>query len=189
MSETPEKEITETEQVPENETAENIYDRIRLFFEQKQQLITYGGAAVLTLIAIAVFIFIKWLPDRNLKAQKEMFRAELAFAKDSFNLALNGGNGAKGFLEIGKKYSFTKAANLSNYYSGLCYLNLKQYDNAIKDLKKFNTSDPLIKAAKFNAIGDAYAKLGKLDEACNFYKKAVSAAKNDVFTPYYLFKT
>ncbi|MBX2903844.1 MAG: tetratricopeptide repeat protein [Chitinophagales bacterium] len=190
MSEELEKEVQEVETTTANAATNSVgfFDKVQHFFEEKQQLVTYGGAGLLVVIGALVFVFMKWLPDRNLKAQKEMFHAELAFAKDSFNVALNGNGANKGFLEIGNKYSFTKAANLSNYYAGICYLNLKQYDNAVKYLDKFSTSDPILGAVKLNAIGDAYSELGKMDDATSYYKKAASFSKNEVYTPYFLFK-
>lgn len=190
MSEAKEKEVQDLDVTFENVTGKDtgFFDKAQNFFEEKQQLVTYGGAGLLVVIGLLVFVFMKWLPDRNLKAQKEMFHAELAFAKDSFNTALNGNGTYKGFLEISNKYSFTKAANLCNYYAGICYLNLKQYDNAVKYLGKFSTSDPILGAVKLNAIGDAYAELGKMDEATSNYKKAASFSKNEVYTPYFLFK-
>lgn len=167
----------------------SIFERIENFFEEKQQLVTYAGSALLIVIAALVFLFMKWLPDRNVKAQKAVFQAELAFAKDSFDIALNGNGTFKGFLAVNKEYSFTKVANLCDYYAGICYLNLKQYDNAVKYLNKFSTSDPVLGAVKLNAIGDAYSELGKMDDAVSYYKKASSFSENEVYTPYYLLKT
>lgn len=190
MSEATENQVREAEVTAENVSGKDngFFDKAQHFFEEKQQLAAYVGAGLLVIIGLVVFVFLKWLPDRNVKAQKEMFHAELAFAKDSFNTALNGNGTYKGFLAISSQYSFTKAANLSNYYAGICYLNLKQYDNAIKYLSKFSTSDPILGAVKLNATGDAYAELGKMDEATSFYKKAAAFSKNDVYTPYFLFK-
>jgi tetratricopeptide (TPR) repeat protein len=188
MSESTEKEVQD--EIIENTQSEQkgFFEKLQHLFEEKQQLVTYGGATLLILIGVVVFVFVKWLPDRNKKAQKEMFQAELAFAKDSFNIALNGNGSFKGFVEISKQYSFTPSANLCKCYAGICYLQLKQYDNAIKYLEDFSTSDPIVGAVRLNAIGDAYAELGKIDEAGSYYKKAASFSKNDVYTPYFLFK-
>ena len=117
-----------------------------------------------------------------------MFPAEMAFAKDSFDVALNGNGLTKGFLDIKKKYSFTKAANLSNYYIGICYLNKKDYKNAVDNLSSFSTSDPILGAAKLNLIGDAYADQNKSDDAISYYKKAADFSDNEQYTPFYLLK-
>ena len=50
----------------------------------------------------------------EIEAQTEMFVAEQYFAKDSFNLALNGDGNYPGFIEIAEDYSVTKAGNLAN---------------------------------------------------------------------------
>jgi len=190
MAEELENEVLEVKETQKSESSSGGFtNNVFNFFEEKQQLLAYIGGGVVVVIGVAVFVFAKWLPDRNVAAQKASFRAELAFAKDSFGLALNG-NGAdvKGFLEIGNKFSFTKTANLSNYYAGICYLNLKQYDNAVKYLGKFSTSDPILGAVRYSALGDAYSELGKMDDAISNYEKAASFSSNEVYTPYFLLK-
>jgi hypothetical protein len=57
---------------------------------------------------------------------------------------------------VQKKYSFTKAANLANYYIGICDRNKKDYKNAIDYLSSYSASDQILGAAKLNLIGDAY---------------------------------
>jgi tetratricopeptide (TPR) repeat protein len=190
MAEELENEVLEVKETQKNESSNGGFiGKAFDFFEEKQQLLAYVGGGVLVLIGVAVFVFAKWLPDRNVAAQKAVFKAELAFAKDSFALALNGnGSDVKGFLEVGDKFSFTKTASLSNYYAGICYLNLKQYDNAVKYLGKFSTSDPILGAVRYSALGDAYAELGKMDDAISNYEKAASFSTNDVYTPYFLLK-
>jgi len=174
-----------------NEPLEEITDvwhRIEYWFEDNKQKVAIGGGVLLVLIVAVVYIFAKWLPDRNLKAQREMFPAEMAFARDSFDVALNGNGLTKGFLDIKKKYSFTKAANLSSYYIGICYLNKKDYKNAVDNLNSFSTSDPILGAAKLNLIGDAYADQNKADDAISYYKKAADFSDNEQYTPFYLLK-
>ena len=70
-----------------------------------------------------------YLEPMEKEAQTEMFNAEIYFAKDSFNLALNGDNQYLGFLDIADDYSSTKAGKLANYYAGLSYLYLKEYES------------------------------------------------------------
>ncbi len=173
-------------------TGENIQDRIgqiEEFVEQNQKAVI-GGATALALVVLAViYIFVKWLPDENLKAQKAIYMAEFAFAKDSFNVALNGNVANKGFAEVAAKYSMTHTGNLANYYAGICCLNLKKYDDAIKYLDKFSTNDAILGALKLSATGDAYTELGKFDDGIKYYEKAANFSDNQNYTPYFLFKT
>jgi TolA-binding protein len=117
-----------------------------------------------------------------------MYPAEMAFARDSFDVAINGNGLTKGFLDIKKKYSFTKAANLADYYLGICYLNKKDYTNALDHLGSFSTSDPILGAAKLNLMGDAYAEQNKSDDAAKYYRKAADFSDNEEYTPFYLLK-
>jgi len=164
------------------------------FVEEKKKPLLIGGGVLLVLAIALLFVFMKWLPDRNIQAQKAMYMAEFAFGKDSFEVALNGraGNvgaaGFDGFATIANKYSWTKAANLSNYYAGICCLHLKKYDEAIKYLDKFSTSDPIIGATRLNALGDASMELGKTEEGIKYYAKAAEFSDNEAYSPYYLLK-
>ena len=181
------EEVEQVAQVGEPEEGDFYYESEDWFERNKQKLAIGGGAALVILLAV-IFIFAKWLPDRNVNAQRAMFKAEAAFARDSFDVALNGNGQFKGFLEIQKKYSFTKAANLSNYYIGICYLNKKDYKNAIDYLGSYSTSDQILGAAKLNLIGDAYADQNKSDDAISYYKKAADFSDNEAYTPFYLLK-
>lgn len=162
--------------------------KIEHFVEEKKQLLMIGGGVVAVLAVALVYVFAKWLPERNTNAQKAMYMAEIYFAEDSFELALNGNTTYKGFKQIASDFSFTNAANLSNYYAGICCLNLKKYSDAISYLGKASISDPIVGAVRLSALGDAYAESGKFDEAVKYYEKAANFSDNDKYTPYFLYK-
>ena len=166
----------------------DVWHNIENWFEDNKQKVAIGGGVLAVLIVALVFVFAKWIPDRDLKARREMFFAESAFARDSFDIALNGNGLTKGFIEIKKKYSYTKTANLANYYIGICYLGKKDYKNAIDYLGSYSTSDPILGAAKLNLMGDAYADQNKADDAIGYYRKAADFSDNEQYTPYYLLK-
>ena len=105
-----------------------------------------------------------------------------------FNLALNGGEGKYGFLDIVDEYSGTKAANLANYSIGMSYLNLKEYENAIMYLEKFKSNDILLQSISFGTIGDCFSELNQPNEAFEYYQKAFKHNENIYTTPKYLFK-
>ena len=115
------------------------------------------------------------------------FMAESYFEKDSFNLAINGDGNYLGFLDIIDEYGVTKAANLAKYYTGISYLHLEQYEEAIDYLNGFETEDLLLAPITVGAKGDAYAELGEKDKALAAYKKAY-AYENELTTTIYLMK-
>lgn len=105
-----------------------------------------------------------------------------------FLRALNGGEGKYGFLDIIDNYKGTPAATLATYGAGMSYLHLKQYENAITYLDKFNADDILLSALSKGAIGDAFAEIGQLEDAYDYYMKAAATNNNLFSTPKYLFK-
>ena len=117
-----------------------------------------------------------------------MFKAQMYFERDSFNLALNGDGNYSGFLDIIDDYNWTKAADLSKYYAGVSYLYLGKYDKAIEYLKSFGGNDKIVSSMALGAIGDAYSELNNMDDAISFYKKAARNNANGYTTPYFLFK-
>ncbi len=161
---------------------------IEHFFETYKNIITYVLIGIVVIVG-GIFLYKKaYIAPMEKEAQEQMFVAEQYFEKDSFNLALNGDGNNWGFLKIIDEYNLTPTANLAHYYAGICYLRLGQYEQAIEQLKKFSSSDKLVKPIALGAIGDAYAELGKLDDAIKYYYKAAKTNKNDFTSPIYLMK-
>ena len=130
----------------------------------------------------AVFTVQKYFSDFS-NAPSDSVKASLA------QRCLNGEGTSLGTLKFISKYGNTAAGNLCNYYTGACYLNLKQFDKAIKYLKDFNTSSSQVQSHAYGMIGDAYSELKKNDDAFDYYKKAAEVNKKDEYTcPEFLFK-
>lgn len=109
-------------------------------------------------------------------------------ADSLYRRALNGGEGKYGFLDIIENYKGTPAAKLASYSAGMAYLNLKEYENAITYLDQFKADDILLSALAKGAIGDAFAQLGQIDDAYDYYIQASKVSKNMYSTPKYLYK-
>ena len=105
-----------------------------------------------------------------------------------FLLALDGGEGRYGFLDIISNYSGTPAAEIAEYSAGMIYIKLKNYEQAIYHLKKFNSKDILLSTIALGSIGDSYLNLNKPKLSLEYYEKAFSLNSNDFSTPKYLFK-
>lgn len=123
----------------------------------------------------AVFVVQKYFSDFS-NAQTDSLKTALA------TRVLNGDGGNSGVLKFISKYDGTDAANLCSYYAGASYLNLKQFDKAIKYLKGFSTDATQIQSRAYGMIGDAYAELKKNNDALDFYKKAADVNEKDEFT-------
>ncbi|HNQ26488.1 MAG TPA: tetratricopeptide repeat protein [Aquaticitalea sp.] len=163
----------------------------------KNQKYIMGAVGIIAVLVLGYLGYNKFVSEpKASEAMNEMFKAQQYFdqavnstAKDSlFTLALNGGEGKFGMLDIAKEYSGTPAANLANYYAGMSYLNLKDYKNAIKYLSDFSSNDELLGPIAKGGIGDAFVQLNQLDDALSYYEKASSMKTNTYTTPMYLFK-
>ena len=123
------------------------------------------------------------------QAQQYFDQAVNAVEKDSlYNLALQGGDGQFGMLDIIDNHGGTKAANLAKYYAGMAYLNTKDYQNAITYLSDFSSGDDALGPIAKGAIGDAFVQLNQPSDALEYYEKAVQMKTNDFTTPMYLYK-
>lgn len=159
------------------------------FIEKNQKMIVNVVIGLLVVVG-AYFGYNKFIAEPKVtEAANQIFGAQNYFAKDSFNLALNGDGNVLGFVEIAENYSSTPSGNLACFYAGLSYLYVGEYENAITYLTKFSSDDLLAANMATSNIGDAYMQLGNYAEAAKYYKKAAASNANDFSTPLFLFKS
>lgn len=163
----------------------------------KNQKYIIGAVAVVVVVVLGFLGYNKFVAEpKASEAMNEMYKAQEYFneavagtAKDSlFNLSLKGGEGKFGMVDIADEYSGTPAGNLANYYAGMAYLNIKDYQNAVKYLGDFSSDDELLGPIAKGGIGDAFVQLNQPEDALSYYEKAADMTKNDYTTPMYLFK-
>jgi len=167
---------------------ESALTKSEQFLESNQKMIAIVIGTIIV-VAVGYFGLNKfYLEPRTVDAQEQLFMAQNYFEKDSFNLALNGDGNNPGFLDIIDDFGSTDAGNLSNYYAGISYLHLGQYENAISYLKKFDTDDVLLGPVSIGAQGDAQLELGKTDKALDLYTEAYKMSENELTAPVYMMK-
>jgi len=159
--------------------SDEIIAKAQDFWTRYQKQIT----AVLAVIILAVG---GWYGYKNFvqkpkaaKAVDAMFKAEEYYTMDSLQKALNGDGINWGFVRVIKEYGGTDAGNLARFYAGVSYLRLGDFNNAVKYLKEFSTSQKMVQARAYKLLGDAYSELGKNDYAISHYKKAAEHFSED----------
>jgi tetratricopeptide (TPR) repeat protein len=167
---------------------ESALTKTEQFIEDNQNIISYVVGGII-LVVVAYLGFNKlYLQPKQDEALSQMFMAENYFEKDSFNLAINGDGNYLGFLDIIDDYGVTKSANRAKYYTGISYLHLGQYEDALDYLKDFKTDDLLLAPVAEGAQGDALLELGETESALKQYEKAYAISDNELTTPVYMMK-
>jgi len=170
------------------EVIQNTLGRTEQFIEENQKSVSIIIGAIIFII-VGYFAYQKfYVEPLESEAQQEIFMAQNYFALDSFQLALDGDGFNEGFLDIADDYGMTNTGMLANYYAGISYLHLGQYDDAIDYLKRFDAGDDMITTMAIGAIGDAYVEQDDIEEAISYYKKASERKTNDFITPLFLMK-
>jgi len=192
----------ENEVVQESTTAE-VFETLDTTANKTEEWVVKYQNFILGLIGVVAIGVLGHLGYKNFvvepKAQEavsELNQAQYYFElavnsieSDSlYRRALNGGEGKYGFLDIIENYKGTPAAKLATYSAGMAYLNLKEYENAIIYLDQFKADDILLSALAKGAIGDAFAQLGQIDDAYDYYIQASKVSENMYSTPKYLYK-
>ena len=167
---------------------EQALTKTEQYIEDNQQNLIRIVGAIVVVIAIVIGFQNLYIDPLEKEAQTDVYMAELYFQKDSFNLALNGDGQYLGFIDVADDYSWTKVGQLANYYAGICYLHLSDYENAIEYLDDFSSDDIVLSTLALGCIGDAYMELGDIDNALANYEDASNNNDNEFTKPIYLMK-
>lgn len=177
--------------VVEKSSEEKLVENTQQFLSKNNKKIITAVVALIVIVG-GYFSYKQFIQKpAELAANDAVWTAQLSFKSDSFQLALNG-DGTKnnpGLLKVISGHSGTKAANLASYYAGISYLKLGDFNNAIKFLEGFSTNESETLLRKNGSLGDAYAELGKNDDAVKYYKKAsTDFIKDEVNSSEYRFR-
>jgi TolA-binding protein len=170
----------------------DVVTRARGFWAKNSKPVIYIGAAIILLAGgWLIYKYMIKLPKEE-KANDAVFVVQNYFrdfsnAPDSLkpamaNRVLNGEGANPGALKFISKYDGTDAANLCHYYAGTAYLQTKQFEKAVKQLKDFHTDATQIQSRAYGMIGDSYAELKKNNDALDYYRKAADVNDKDEFT-------
>jgi tetratricopeptide (TPR) repeat protein len=165
----------------------STYSKTEHFIHDNRKMLSYVLVGAVALI-LGVIGFKYFQNNRETEAQKRLFWAQQMLEQDSFKLALNGDASNYGFLKVKDKFGWTKAANLCNYYSGVCYLNTGDFKKAIESLNDFSSADDVLEGYKLCMIGDANMELNNTEEGLKYYKKAADNTENEFAAPYFIMK-
>jgi TolA-binding protein len=167
---------------------QHAYSKTELYIEENKKSLAIIAAGII-LVVTGYFAWDKlYVAPQEEEAQSKMFVAQQYFENDSLDKAINGDGNNPGFKTIAEDYGVTKSANLAHYYLGVCYLKKGKFEDAISELKQFDTDSEVLGPVATGAMGDATLEMGKQDDAVALYLKAAKMNENKFTTPLYLMK-
>lgn len=200
----PKSKAEEQQQSIQESTTAEVFNTLDTSASRTEQWVARNQTYILGVIGIIAVGVLGYLgyqrfiqEPREASADRELFfpmqyftqaQQEESQADSLYNLALNGAEGKYGLLDIIDEYSGTRAANLARYATGISYLHLDQYQEAISYLEDYKSDDAIMGAIGLGSIGDAFMELGQTEEALNYYERALKHDPNDFTTPLYLQK-
>ncbi|MFA8300565.1 MAG: tol-pal system YbgF family protein [Hyphomicrobiales bacterium] len=169
-------------------SVEEALSKSEQFVEKNQKRLIFG-VVIIVIIVLGFFGYNRYISaPKEAQAASLMFAAERYFEQDSLNKALNGDGTNLGFLQIIDDFGGTKSSNLAQYYTGISYLKLGEYQKAIDHLNDFSADDKALKPMAYGAIGDAYLELNQPEKAAAKYVEAAKASDNSFTAPQFLLK-
>lgn len=170
------------------ETVESTLSRTERFIEENQKYFM-SGLVILLILVVGIIGYVRFIRNPHIaEAWEESYKAEFYFERDSFSLALYGDGFFPGFLDIIDDYGRTPAGNAARYYAGVCYMRLGDYDEAIRHLDRFKSSDPMVGAMAIAIHGDALVELGNPEKGLEKYLEAEKHASNEFLSPNFIMK-
>lgn len=194
-----------TEKVAQKSTTAKFFTKLDYCATLFEDWVARNRKVLITLVGVVVVVILGYLAYDNFvlkprqeEAVKEMgvplkyFSQGLKTApgpdRDTLFIRALHGAGGYGLLDIVDNYSGTDAANIAQYSSGMAFLKLGKYDEAIDHLEAFSGKDEFYPAVTKGALGDAFSEKGAPEKALTYYEQAANVRKNTYTTPRYLLK-
>lgn len=199
----PKTKVEKEQNIEDGSTTAEVFNTLDQTASKTEAFVEKNQKYIFIIIGIVALVVLGYLgykefiaKPKQTNAMNDMFQAQKYFndavngtATDSlYNLALTGGEGKFGMLDIIEEYSGTESANLASYYAGTAYLRLKDYKKAVEYLSDFKSDDEILAPLAKGNIGDAFAQLNQPKDALSYYEEAANMRDNEYTTPMYLFK-
>jgi len=168
------------------------YAKVTSFYEANKKYINYAVTAIVVLI-IATVIY-----SNNRKANDEKAATELgkvfsiydAGSSDArqYKVAIDGQpeRGIMGLKAIVDNYGSTVSGEFARFYLANAYLNLGNYDEALKQFKSFNGNNDIMNASAKAGMAFCFESKGEFKDAAANYEKAAGTISDQVEAPDYL---
>ena len=178
--------VTKTKEEVRQQNVAEAVSKTEAFFKEYGKIL-YGIVIGILLIALAILAYNRFiLQPKKQQALEQMVKAEQWFEGGEYELALNGDDNYPGLLNVIDQYG-SKAPKAANMYAGVALLRTGEYEQALKYLKQYKGTDPIMMARCLSCIGDCYVELQDYTTAVDWFTKAAKTTDN-AFAAAYLLK-
>jgi len=186
----PKKKITKRE--IKQDPLISTFDQATNFYYEHKKNISYAITALI-IIVVGIVVYVNNHRANNEKAATELGKVFALYdlgTTDSrqYQIAVNGqpDRGIMGLKAIVDNYGSTESGELARFYLATAYLNLGQYDDALKNFDSFSSGSGLLKAAAFAGIGQCYEMKNEYTKAAEYFERAAGASSTSAVTPDYI---
>ena len=164
-----------TKDQQEESTIEKLNSNLTSASEKiaKNQKTIYITLIAFVAIAAAVLCYV------FLISRPKVERAFEAYNQVEINSVGNDSVVAAEYKKVADNHS-GNAAKLAALSAAEAYYNMGKYEEAIKYLDKFSSSEPVLDANAMVLKGDCYVNIKKYDDALGCYNKAISKAGENI---------
>ena len=169
----------------ENNTIENLNSHLTSAGERlannKKAIYWAVGIVVVAAVFVASYFWIYRNPGLN--------NSWAAYNKVELTANGNDTIRAKEYAKVADKYGRFDAGNVARLAAAEAYYNIGKYQDAVKYMEKFSTSDAVLEAQAKMLLGDCYVNTDKLDKALTSYNECIRKAEaNPQVVPVALWK-
>ena len=170
----------------EDQNLENVQEALNtttMWIEKNQKKLLIAVSAIVVLV-VAVLGYNQYVVKPNQEnINNENALATVYFMQGNYEVALNGDSAnCVGFKEIADEYTMYQGGKLAALYTGICYFQMGQYENAVEYLKKFDAKDVNVAPAALQLLGDTYVRLEDYNNAAKAFESAAKSG-NKVIAP------
>lgn len=161
-----------------NDTLTGIGEKV----QSNPKVVVWSCVAVAAVVAIILlYVYVIRQPGQN-AANNALGQADIELLMGNDSIAL-----AK-YQQVATDHGYD-AGNLANLNAAILLYKQGKYEDALKYLKDYSSSETIIGASAKSLEGDCYVNLKKYPEAIDCYKQAVKISDNNPhYTPAFLLK-
>ena len=165
----------------------DFFHNAEMYFEKyKNKIFTY--AAILVVVAAAVYFYLNQKSENNEKAGLELSRIMSFYDQGAYLEAIEGKQGSNiiGLKKIVEEYDGTENGETAKIYLANCYSYLGNYDEAIKYYEDYSGSIDYFKATSLAGRAGYYASQQNYERAADLYLEASKMSEVNSQNPDYL---